>query len=302
MSTDLSREGRENQESDTLKPREAREAGDNISRAYHQEKRLETARPFEEIERQRLKDPQGQSEKDALRGREMPDGRDYQQGKRIEGARPFDQLERERQEPRRQKKSEIIEDMVTRDHPVSPERRADNTRDFHYIDERRFEAELKERDPSATEKDERLTEGFHDGRDHQAFVKEKGDTLLTSVHEKLHQKSMSELPTRFNEGLTEHFARNESGGAGRLKDIDHRGREIPRPLSDYEREVEVVGKLEASIGREPLERAYFDGDSAYLRDNVDSALGDGAFQRITDSLEKRDYDAASEIIEKYYRR
>jgi hypothetical protein len=133
-------------------------------------------------------------------------------------------------------------------------------------------------------------------------VRDKGDTLTTSIHEKLHQKSMSELPTRLNEGITEHYAREKAGPIGSLKDIDHRGREISKPVSDYEKEVEIVRKLESTIGREPLNAAYFEGKTEVLQNEVDKYLGEGAFKKISDALENRDYQSASEIIEKYYRK
>ena len=120
----------------------------------------------------------------------------------------------------RRKKSEIIEGMVTKDFNVSPERRLDNSKDFHFVGTKEFAKELKKRNPSTTEKDVRLTAGFHDISDNKAFVKDRGDTYVTAIHEKLHQKSKSELPTRLNEGITEHFAREKAGALGDLKHID----------------------------------------------------------------------------------
>jgi hypothetical protein len=221
------------------------------------------------------------------------------QGKRLDMAADIKDSETlETQE----KKSELIEHMVQHDFPVSPEKRLDNAKDFHYLDDKEFAEQLKQRDPSSTVEDIELTCGFHDARDNQAFIKDKGDTLKTSIHEKLHQKSITELPTRFNEGITEYFARKEAGGWGELKKFDERGREIPKPLSDYEGEVDIVRKLEATIGREPLNAAYFEGKTEVLKNEVDKYLGDGAFQKISDALENRDYKSASEIIEKYYKK
>ena len=174
----------------------------------------------------------------------------------------------------RGKKSEIIEGMVTKDLHVSPEKRSDDSKDFHYVGTKEFARELKKRNPSTTEKDTCLTVGFHDGNDNQAFVKDRGDTYVTAVHEKLHQKSKSELPTRLNEGITEHFAREKAGALGDLKNINKHGREIPK-AKYYEKEVEIAGKLESTIGKKPLNKAYFEGKSDVLKNHlVALSIGD----------------------------
>ena len=98
--------------------------------------------------------------------------------------------------------------------------------------------------------------------------------------------------------MTEHFTRQGTGEIGRLKDIDSRGREIPRPGSDYERDREIVGKLSATVGDAPLRAAYFDGKTDELRQNVDSALGSGSFQKMSKALESRDYDRAEAILKR----
>jgi len=196
----------------------------------------------------------------------------------------------------RDKKSEILENMVSKDFPISPEKQTDNTKDSHYVGKESFERELKKREPSTTESDIKLTRGFHDPRDNQVYIKDQGDTLVTSIHEKLHQKSNSELPTRLNEGITEHFARKEAGGLADLKNYDHHGREIPKAISDYEKEVEIIQKIEAIIGRNPINKAYFEGKTDILEMHFDSARGQGAFKKLNEALEKRDYDVASKII------
>jgi len=202
----------------------------------------------------------------------------------------------------REKKSEIIENMVQSDFPISAEKRMDNAKDFYYLGENEFTEEARYRNISSTEEDIGRIEGFYDGKDGKAFVKDQGDTLVTSIHEKLHQKSMSELPSRLNEGITEHFARKEAGAWGELKNIDSGGKEIPKIPSDYEKEVEIVRKLEATVGEKPLNAAYFEGRTDILKSHVDSLLGDGAFLKISDALEKKDYETASAIIERYYKR
>jgi len=198
----------------------------------------------------------------------------------------------------REKRSEIVEEMVTNDFPVTSEKHSNSSKNFHYVDETEFAKELKEREPLTTQKDVDLTKGFHDRGDDHAFVKEDGDTFVTALHEKLHQKGNSELPTRLDEGMTEHFARKEAGALGELKNIDDQGRNNSKVGSDYENEVEIVGKLEATVGQEPLQKAYFEGKTEILKNHVDSVLGDDAFQRLNEALERKDYETASKIIEK----
>jgi len=222
----------------------------------------------------------------------------HAQEQRFENARDFTAQDRERT-TERQKKAEIVEGMVSRDFPINPEKRLDNAKDFHYADTGEFGNELEKRDSSTTEEDKRLTGGFNDSSDNQVFVKDEGDTLKTSIHEKLHQKSTSELPTRMNEGVTEHLARREAGPWGELKNIDSQGREIPKTPSDYEKEVETASKLSALAGDANIHAAYFEGKTEQLRGAVDSELGEGSFQKVSEALEKRDYDTAAEIIDKH---
>ena len=300
MAQEIAKE-RDDYEEQSLKPAQEQDGTNDASKSYQQEKRLETIKPFEDAERQNgLKVNDSAEKVNEGRGADKDTSLSYQHEKRLDGRKSVEDLDLEVKETR-DKKAEIVENMVSRDFPINTEKNADNTRDFHYRDEGSFEKELKQRDSSTTERDAKLTDGFHDSRDNQAFVKENSDTLRTSIHEKLHQKSMSEMPTRFNEGLTEHFSRQEEGALGRLKDIDNRGKEMPKALSDYEREVEIVKKLESTIGREPLERAYFNGETDVLKSSTDGVLGDGSFQKISNALERGDYDAASKIIDNYYK-
>lgn len=228
---------------------------------------------------------------------EQRDKADVQEA-RLEKARDFD-LNNSDRSAERQKKAEIVEEMVSKDLPISPEKRLDNARDFHYADEKEFGEELEERYSSTTEEDKKLIDGFYNSRDNQAFVKEDGDTFKTSIHEKLHQKSMSELPTRLNEGVTEYMAKREAGPMGDLKYIDNRGMVIPKAPSDYEKEVETVSKLSALVGDKNINSAYFEGKTEQFRISVDGVLGDGAFKKISEALEKRDYDSVSKIIERH---
>lgn len=199
----------------------------------------------------------------------------------------------------REKRSEITEGMISRGRPLLPEKQKDNSKDLHYLGEKLFAGELKKRDPGVSDGDISLTEGFHDRRDNQAFVKDQGETLTTSLHEKLHQKSQSDLPLRLNEGVTENLAREKAGYVGELKNIDGHGRVIDKPVSDYEHEVRVSRQLDALAGRESLDKAYFLGDSSQLQQRVDAELGKGSFDRLGQVLEERDYQKADKIIERH---
>jgi hypothetical protein len=196
----------------------------------------------------------------------------------------------------REKRAEIVEGMVRKDFDLSPEKRRNDAGNFHYRDSREFDRELRRREPGATGSDAFRTEGFYDSRDHQAYVRDTGDTLERATHEKLHQKSKSELPTRLDEGMTEHFTRKELGGFADLKTFGSRGREIQKPQSDYRNEARIVSKLEASIGPETLHKGYFEGNTAALRRETDRALGDGAYEHLTEALEKRDYETANRLF------
>jgi hypothetical protein len=207
--------------------------------------------------------------------------------------------EKQETEASRRKREEIVEKIISEKNGVAGKGEAkDNTHDFHLVDEREYRNELKIRDPNVSDSEIDYIGGFQDPVDNQAFVPDRGDTLLVSCHEKLHQKSNSDLPTRLNEGLTEYFAREKAGAIGNLKNIDQHGREIPKPKSDYEREVGIVRKLDASIGREPLDKAYFEGRTDILKSEVDAIFGEGSYEKITTALEKRDYQAADRIITK----
>lgn len=238
--------------------------------------------------------------KDIRKAGEQGD-KNHSQEKRFEQAADFN-IRNSELAAERQKRTEIVEGMVSKDFPISPEKRLDNAKDFHYADTREFGNELERRDSAVTEKDKRLTQGFYDGRDNQAFVKDEGDTLKTSIHEKIHQKSMSELPTRMNEGVTEHLARREAGTLGELKKIDNHGKEIPIPPSDYEKEAETISKLSALVGDSNIHSAYFEGKTDQLRGAIDGVLGEGSFQKISEALEKKDYNAASDVIDKYHKK
>lgn len=196
----------------------------------------------------------------------------------------------------RENKSEIIEKQVNDSFPVSDDKSIDNSKDFHFMDKNEFSAELKNRDSSYSESDINRTNGFHDPKDNQAFVLDGENTYKTAIHEKLHQKSKSDMPTRLNEGITENYAREKAGAIGDLKKIDDRGKEINLPKSDYEKDVQMAQKLEAIVGRDSVNKAYFDGKTNELRADVDEALGKGSFDKITNTMENQDYNKTSEII------
>jgi hypothetical protein len=196
------------------------------------------------------------------------------------------------------KRSDIVEKQVRGDMPDTARKRLDNTKDFHFQDSGKFESELKKRDPDSSDNMNRRTTGYHDGADNQAFVRDKGDTYTTALHEKLHQKSESNLSTRMNEGVTEYMAREKAGGIGELKKIDDRGREIPKPQSDYEKEVASVRRLSATVGDDAIKGAYFEGKSGELRNSLDRAQGEGSFDRLHKGLENRNYQDADKVFEK----
>ncbi|RJR44327.1 MAG: hypothetical protein C4567_04480 [Deltaproteobacteria bacterium] len=202
----------------------------------------------------------------------------------------------------RESAARSVEHIVQKDFPLAPEKRVDHSKDLSFQDDKDFDQELKTRESKISEGDVKLTQGFYDGRDNQAFVRDEipaSQKLNDSIHEKLHQKSKSELSRRLNEGVTEYFARQESIP---LKNHDRHGREILQPQSDYEKEVEIVNKLVATVGEEPFKRAYFEGNTEILKHHINHRLGEGAFEKICGSLEKREYDEASQIIHDYYER
>ncbi len=216
---------------------------------------------------------------------------------RVEAALARRQTGLREKQATRDAKADITENIVSKSFPLNETKRGDNSRDFHFQGKNDF---VQEYDKRASDKDPEAKQvlGYHDNRDNQAFVRDQGNTLETAVHEKLHQKSKSELPPRLNEGVTEHFSRQGAGEVGRLKNIDSRGREILQPGSDYERDREIVGKLSATVGDAPLRAAYFDGKTDELQQHTDSVLGRGAFQNMSDALKSRDYERAEAILKK----
>jgi len=196
----------------------------------------------------------------------------------------------------RVKKAEIVEEMVLKDFDLSPDKRRDDVKNLHYRNGSEFDREVQRRHPGLTPGEVWRIEGFYDLPSNQAYVRDTGDTLETATHEKLHQKSRSELPTRLNEGMTEHFTRKELGPFVDLKTFDSRGSEIPKPGSDYIKDALIVGKLEATIGPGPMHKAYFEGNTVALRRETDRALGDGTYEQLVQALENRDYEKANRLF------
>lgn len=201
----------------------------------------------------------------------------------------------------RQMEQEHVEQLVVRDFSVDPEKRLDQAKDLSVLEGREFDRELRKRVPELSEAKIKDIEGFQDSRDGRAFVREGefSEQYLTAIHEKLHQKSRSELPTALNEGVTEYLARREAGWVGDLRNIDRHGNEIPRRPA-YDGEVAVVQKLSGLVGDDTIERAYFQGDTDSLRQHVDADLGEGAFDDICDALEKNDYHKADKRIRRKF--
>ena len=196
----------------------------------------------------------------------------------------------------REKRAEIAEKMVLHDMPETPEKRLTSAKDFHFQSDNDFEQELKRRDPVTTDDETHRTDGFHDPRDHQAYVRDHGNTYETSIHEKYHQKSHTDMPTGMNEGVTEYLAREKAGGIGRLRDIDNRGRDVTPPLA-YENEVAAVRKMAATVGDDQIKTAYFEGKTDELRKSLDSVRGDGAYERLQNAVERDDPGSADKVFE-----
>ena len=87
-----------------------------------------------------------------------------------------------------------------------------------------------------------------------------------------------------------------------MKNIDKHGKEIPKPESDYKHDVKIVKKIEATVGKDALNAAYFDGKSDVLNGNIDKRLGEDSYNKITDALEKKDYNRASKLLDRQYRK
>jgi hypothetical protein len=85
----------------------------------------------------------------------------------------------------------------------------------------------------------------------------------TATHESLHLLSpeswRNTVPTFLNEGVTELFTERAVGRS---------------ESSAYDLNVELARKLESVVGRELLERAYFEGDVDALREALEPVLGD----------------------------
>ncbi|MBV5338769.1 MAG: hypothetical protein J0665_04310 [Deltaproteobacteria bacterium] len=216
---------------------------------------------------------------------------------RVETALARRQTGQSEKQATRAAKADITEKIVSKSFSLNEAKQGDNSRDFHFQDKDDFDKEVHQWAPDIDLEGKKVV-GYHDPRDNQAFIRDQGNTLETAVHEKLHQKSGSKMPTRLNEGVTEYFTRQGAGEIGRLKNIDNRGREIPHPVSDYEHDREIVGKLSATVGDAPLHAAYFDGKTDELQQHVDSALGPGAFEEVNDALKSRDYERADAVLKR----
>ncbi len=84
-----------------------------------------------------------------------------------------------------------------------------------------------------------------------------------------------------------------------LKNINSREVEHSKNISDYEREVEIVSKLAATVGAKLNRSAYFEGKNEVLESNVDNVMGKSPFREIKDVLYNKDYAKASAVIENY---
>jgi len=182
------------------------------------------------------------------------------------------------------KRAEITEKIVMKNVPEGAIGRRDDTAGMRYRDAHDYAREIQAREPGISPGEIERTPGFHDPRDNKAFVREGTDTLSTSIHEKLHQKSNCDLPTNFKEGITEYLARREAGPMGALKQIDSQGREIPQPKY-YEKETVLVQQLSGVVGDRAIEQAYFERRTDLLKQQYESAMGKGSFDRLVKSFQ-----------------
>ena len=110
------------------------------------------------------------------------------------------------------------------------------------------------------------TEQAHVALDHLEIPK-------TIAHERLHQlsdpRAIEDLGQALYEGLTEDMA------------IDAIGSESPSGLDRcYPAERAVAHEMRDLAGSDAVERAYFGGDSAALRQRLDERLGPGGMERL----------------------
>jgi hypothetical protein len=198
-------------------------------------------------------------------------------------------------------RAKIVEDLVSKKYPISPEKRRDQSGDLHFRDDKSFHDEMKRREPQANERDIKDTLGFHDPRDGRAFVRDSHNTLEKATHEKIHQKSKSHMDTSLKEGFTEYFTKETAGPMGQVRDYDRHGREIKR-AECYGKERDIASRMDAVADRKTINDAYFHGKTESLRGEVDAAFGKGSFDEINKAMKAGNYEEAKKITERYRRR
>lgn len=109
------------------------------------------------------------------------------------------------------------------------------------------------------------------------------------AHERIHQLShprfRAEMGTRLDEGVTEHLASKIYG------DLSIRGME-----ASYSRSRPIARLLETRVGERRLAQAYFQGDSALIRNELDRQLGRDASARIVRAMDAGDFTTAERVL------
>lgn len=194
-------------------------------------------------------------------------------------------------EASRQKRAQIVDEMMAAERRASLGRRS-KERPLEFLDTQRFDAELAARGLSGDEQERVL--GFHDPRDGRTRVRDQGETGVTAVHEKHHQLSAGQVP-ELEEGIAEHRARQKVGPVGELHSYGPHGEREPRP-EVYEARNRIASKLEAAVGKENVDAAYFGGDEQRLRRATDEYFGKGTYDRATEFLRDGHDEAAEKLL------
>lgn len=82
-----------------------------------------------------------------------------------------------------------------------------------------------------------------------------------------------------NEGITQYLANSFTAGG-----------------PAYKSEVAIIGKLISKIGMKPLKEAYFGSAIDQLETHVAARFGAGTFQRLSQLVDAREYEAAAALI------
>ncbi len=151
----------------------------------------------------------------------------------------------------------------------------------------RYQRRLRELYPGLSAAERQQVVGDFTRRPHV----DRNQVLLprTVAHERLHQlrdpRFRAEVGRGLDEGTTEHLASKVSGDLGI--------RDLPR---GYPAERRVVEMLEARAGERRIAEAYFQGETAALRRELDAQLGRGAFDAVAKLTAEGRFAEAEEIL------